>query len=132
MAVGFASMVLAGFALLVLAHVSAHSLLLKAAVGNAWTIGPRDWPATPDPLTGRAERALRNLLETAPAFLALMLAVQWSWQDNMLATLGASVYMAGRAAYLPAYLSALPYLRTVCWLIASSGLAIMLIGVLFA
>jgi len=132
MSAGFASLALAGFALLVLVHVGAHSMLLKASVGSDWTTGARDNPATPGPRAGRAERALRNFLETAPAFLALMLALHWSGRGSQVAMLGASVYLAGRAAYLPAYLSGLRYLRTPFWLIASLGLVLMLIGVLFA
>lgn len=132
MSAGFASLALAGFALLVLVHVGAHSMLLKASVGNDWTTGSRDHPAMPGLLAGRAERALRNFLETAPAFLALMLALYWSGSEAPIAMLGASAYLAGRTAYLPAYLSGLRYLRTLFWLIASLGLVLMLIGVLFA
>jgi len=120
---------LAGFASLALVHVGAHSMLLKASVGNAWTVGPRDDPVEPGLLAARAARALRNFLETAPAFLALMLAVQASG-GSLLAEAGTAAYLAGRAAYLPAYLLALPWARTTCWLIAGIGLALMLIGVL--
>ncbi|MGY6534261.1 MAG: MAPEG family protein [Pararhodobacter sp.] len=120
---------LAGFALISLVHIGAHSMLLKASVGNAWTIGPRDDPVSPGPLAARAGRALRNFLETAPAFLALMLAVHASGGSG-LATAGIVVYLGARVAYLPAYLSALPWVRTTCWLIAGIGLGLMLIGVL--
>jgi len=132
MSADFASLALAGFALLVLVHVGAHSLLLKASVGNDWAIGPRDQPAAPGPLAGRAGRALRNFLETAPAFLALMLAAHLSGRGGTLASLGAAVYLAGRTAYLPGYLSGIVYLRTLCWLIATIGLVLMLAGVLSA
>ena len=121
---------LIGFTLIGLAHVGAHSMLLKASAGNAWTVGPRDRPATPGPLAARAERALRNFLETAPAFLALMLATHAANAAGALITIGMAAYLAGRAAYLPAYLSALPWARTTCWLIAGIGLVLMLIGVL--
>lgn len=132
MSAGFASLVLAGFALLVFVHVGVHSLLLKASVGNDWTIGPRDDPALPGALAGRAERALRNLLETAPAFLALMLALHWSGRGGTLAGIGAGAYLLGRAGYLPAYLSGLRYLRTIFWQIATLGLVLILIGALVA
>lgn len=132
MSADFASLALAGFAFLALVHVGAQSMLLKASVGNDWTIGSRDHPATPGPLAGRAERALRNFLETAPAFLALMLALHWSGREAPIAMLGMSVYLGGRAAYLPAYLSGWRYLRTPFWLLASTGLVLMFIGVLVA
>ncbi|MCC5987496.1 MAG: MAPEG family protein [Pararhodobacter sp.] len=124
------TLALAGFALLALAHVGTHSMLLKASVGNAWTIGPRDTAATPGPLAARAGRALRNFLETAPAFLALMLAAHAANATGALITIGMAAYLAGRTAYLPAYLSALPWARTACWQIAGLGLALLLVGVL--
>ncbi len=120
---------LAAFAFLALFHIGAHSMLLKASVGNAWTISPRDAPVSPGPMAARAERALRNFLETAPVFLALMLAVHVT-DGSGLAETGMVVYLGGRATYLPAYLSALPWARTTCWLIAGIGLVLMLIGVL--
>ncbi len=132
MSADVASIVLAGFAALVLVHVGARSFLLRATVGNDWTFGPRDHPVASGLLTGRASRALRNLLETAPAFLTLMLALHRSGRGGMLAPSGALVYLAGRAVYLPTYLSGLPWLRRLCWLGATLGLAFMLIGVLFA
>lgn len=130
MAVDLTVLALVFFALLALVHVGTHSMLLKASVGNAWTAGPRDTSATPRPLAGRAERAMRNFLETAPAFLALMLAIHATGNSGTLVTIGIAAYLAGRTAYLPAYLSALPWARTVCWQIAGIGLAIMLVGVL--
>ena len=60
---------LVGLAVLVLIYVSADSFLLKASVGNGWTVGARDVPPEVSPVAGRAHRALWNLLETAPAFL---------------------------------------------------------------
>lgn len=120
---------LTAFAFLALVHIGAHSMLLKASVGNAWTIGPRDEPVSPGSMAARAERALRNFLETAPAFLALMLALHVSGGTGMAET-GMAAYLGGRAAYLPAYLSALPWARSTCWLIAGIGLVLMLIGVL--
>lgn len=120
---------LSAFALLVLVHVGAQSFALKAAVGDAWTRGARDVPAAPSPLAGRLERALRNFTETAPAFLALVLAAHVSARQSPLIAGGAAVYLVGRAAYLPAYASGLPHLRTVCWLVATLGLVAMLIGV---
>lgn len=126
------ALALCGFALLVLVHVAAQSMTLKASVGNEWTLGTRDETAQPGPMAGRAERALRNFLETAPAFLALLLAAHIAGRSGPLLAVGTWVYLAGRLAYLPGYLSGIRYLRSVCWLVASSGLALMLVGVLVA
>lgn len=124
------STALAIFALLGLVHVGAQSLVQKTAVGNRWTVGPRDTPAPPSVMTGRLDRAMRNYLETAPVFLALMLAAHVGGGDAPLITGGTLAYLAGRIAYLPAYASGLPWLRTGCWLVATTGLAALLTGVL--
>lgn len=124
------TLALAAFALLVFVHVGAHSFALKASVGDAWTRGTRDTAAEPSLLAGRLGRALRNFLETAPAFLALVLAAHLGERGSGLIGGGAAVYLAGRFAYLPAYASGVPHLRTGCWIVASLGLVAMLIGVM--
>jgi len=119
-----------GLAVLVLLYVSADSFLLKASVGNAWTVGARDVPPEISPAAGRAHRALWNLLETAPAFLALAVAAAVYERANAWIASGVGLYLAGRLAYLPAYLSGVPWLRTMFWQAATLGIAAMLVGVL--
>ena len=117
-----------GLALLVLVHVGVDSFVLKGSVGNAWTVGPRDAPPEAGPMAGRAHRALWNLLETAPAFLAAVLASELSGRGGGWLTWGVALYLMGRVAYLPAYLSGLPWLRTFIWQIATAGIALVLLG----
>lgn len=119
-----------GFAALVLIYVSADSFLLKGSVGNAWTVGSRDTPAEAGLVAGRAHRALWNLLETAPAFLAVALVAALTGRGGVWVTWGVSLYLLARVAYLPAYLSGLPWVRTVFWQIATLGIVLMLVGVL--
>ncbi|MFY2823669.1 MAPEG family protein [Ruegeria sp. MALMAid1280] len=118
--------------ILALVHVSIDSFLLKLCAGNAWTAGPRDRVVERSMLAGRARRALVNFLETAPVFISLALVVELSGLQGPLIAGGLYVYLAGRALYLPAYLSGVPYLRTAIWLAATSGLAAMLAGILLA
>lgn len=122
---------LVGLAVLVLVHVSVDSFLLKGSVGNAWTVGPRDTPPEAGLMAGRAHRALWNLLETAPAFLALALVAELSGRGGGWTQWGVWLYLGGRAAYLPAYLSGLPWLRTVIWQVATLGIVALLVGVTF-
>ncbi|MFN3294834.1 MAG: hypothetical protein ACK4S2_05305 [Gemmobacter sp.] len=117
------ALALAGFALLGLAHVGAQSLALKAAVGNRCAIGPRDTPAHPSLPAGWLERALRNFPETAPVLLALMPALHAAGGRKPRAA-------PGILACPPADASGLPWLRPLCWLVATSGLALTLTGVL--
>lgn len=116
--------------ILTLIHISFDSFLLKLSVGNTWTAGPRDMPVDRSALSGRARRAFVNFLETAPAFISLALVAELAGLTNALITGGIYIYLGARALYLPAYLSGLPYLRSAVWLIATSGLAALLTGVL--
>ncbi|WP_209424360.1 MAPEG family protein [Pararhodobacter sp. SW119] len=131
MDIGIATYVLTGFALLSLLHVGTQSLLLKASVGNAWTMGARDTAVQPGALAGRATRALHNFLETTPTFLVLMLAAHVAQRGGIWIEVGAGAYLAGRFVYLPAYVSGVPYLRSAAWLVATIGLVLMLGGVVF-
>lgn len=121
---------LIGLAVLVFVHIGVDSFLLKGSVGNAWTMGPRDVAPRPGRFSGRARRALWNFIETAPAFLALALVAELAERTGELVSWGIVLYLVGRVLYLPAYVSGLPYLRTLCWLVATGGLALMFVGVL--
>ncbi len=92
-------------------------------------LGPRDdWK----PLTGvggRAERALANMKEALPVFLALALLNLILGTGN-LATTGATVFLVARALYVPAYLSGLVGVRTLVWMASLVGLVLMLIPIL--
>lgn len=121
---------LVGLAVLVLIYVSVDSFLLKGSVGNAWTVGARDNPPAVGPVAARAHRALWNLLETSPAFLAVTLVAELTARGGAWVTWGVFLYLAARMAYLPAYLSGLPWVRTVFWQVATLGIVLILVGVL--
>ncbi|MEC7762894.1 MAG: MAPEG family protein [Pseudomonadota bacterium] len=120
---------LVGLALLVLIYVSVDSFLLKGSVGNGWTVGARDTPPEIGPVAARAHRALWNLLETAPAFLAVALVAELTAPGGAWVTWGVLLYLGARVAYLPAYLSGIPWVRTVFWQIATLGIVLILVGV---
>lgn len=122
---------LVGLALLVLLHIGVQGLALKSAAGTAWSVGPRDAPVALAPVHGRLRRALANLLETAPVFLALALVAHLADRVGPLVQAGIALFLVGRLAFLPAYASGLPWLRTGCWHVAGIGLVLMLVGVLW-
>lgn len=94
--------------------------------------GPRDLrPATPV-LTGRMERALRNMLEALPIFLPLALLAELRGIEAGWAITGAMVFTLARVAYVPAYGSGIVWLRSLIWAIGHAGLVMMLVGVLSA
>ena len=97
--------------------------------GLAWNAGARDGIAKP--LTGvaaRLDRALHNLLETFPFFLAAVLAVVVAQRTNANTALGAQLYFWGRVAYVPLYAAGIPYLRTIAWAVSLVGLLKVLLA----
>ncbi len=121
---------LAAIAILALVHPSVQGLVLKAEVGNRWTIGARDHaPDHPAPIAARAGRATQNFLETLPAFVAATLVLHLAELASEMTRVASLVYLLGRAAYLPAYLTGIPWLRTVIWNLATAGLAVVILGI---
>lgn len=82
-------------------------------------------------LAARANQASRNLAENLPFFLTLgLLSLVVPEADAGQAVLGASIFVLARIAYIPAYLSAIPWLRTGCYGVSMLGLIIMLVAIL--
>lgn len=112
-------------------HISTNSLSAKAQVGNAWTVGARDEPKPLTGVPGRLERAARNYQETFPLFAALVLIAHLTGRADMWTAIGAGAFVVGRVLYLPAYASGIPWVRTICWQIATIGLVTQLIAILW-
>ena len=93
------------------------------------SLGPRDdWR----PLTGmggRAERALANMKEALPVFLALALLNLFLGTGD-LATAGATVFLVARVLYVPAYLAGIVGLRSLVWFASLVGLILMVVPIL--
>lgn len=97
--------------------------------GLGWNAGARD--GIPVPLTGvaaRMDRALHNFLETFGFFAAAVLAVVLTQKTSAHTALGAQLYFWARVAYVPAYAMGIPYLRTLIWAAATSGLVMVLLA----
>lgn len=116
-----------GAVILGLVHVGAASMSFKAQVGNRYTVGARDENLQPAHIAGRFERAQRNFGETFPLFAAVVLALHVTGKADTWTALGAELYLGGRIAYLPAYASGLPWIRTICWQVATIGLVIAIV-----
>jgi len=114
-------------AVLGLVQVGLQSFSFKAQAGNAYTIGPRDVAIAPSGLAGRFERALRNFLETFPIFAAAVLMLEITTSGNTWSEAGAQLYFWGRVAYVPAYASGLPWVRTFIWQIATVGIVLVMV-----
>jgi len=97
--------------------------------GYRWSAGARDSGAVPlTGIAGRLERALRNLLETFPVFVAAVLLVHALGRDGALSRWGAVLYFSARVVYLPLYAAGVPLIRSLVWNVALFGIVLLLLA----
>ncbi|WP_372012979.1 MAPEG family protein [Pseudoxanthomonas sp. 10H] len=105
-------------------------LLVTRQRGLAWNTGPRDSSPPVSGVAGRSERAFRNFLETFPFFAAAVLAVTVAGRTGDHSALGVQLYFWARVVYVPLYMGAVRYLRSLAWVVAMAGLAMVLVPLL--
>jgi uncharacterized MAPEG superfamily protein len=77
-------------------------------------------------MLGRARRALANLLETFPIFVAAVLAVGLLRRFDAVSLVGAHLYLWSRVAYLGLYMAGVPLARSLVWNLALAGILMIL------
>lgn len=113
--------------LLVLLQVVLQASLASLEAGLPYALSARDDGRQPQGvLAGRAARALRNLLETYPLFVALALALIATGKTGGAGAIGAQVWFWARVLYIPVYLAGIPVVRTLVWAASIVGLLLML------
>lgn len=113
-----------------LAYLGTQSALFRVEFGVELANGPRDNEPASHGMAGRAERAFRNFMETYPVFVALTLLAHVTGGADALTWWGALVWFVARIAYLPLYLSGIPYMRSLAWAASMVGLILLFVGVL--
>jgi uncharacterized MAPEG superfamily protein len=91
-------------------------------------LGPRDSQPELSPLGGRAARALANMNEAMPIFLALALLHAQRPAPDVLAMQGAWLFFLARLLYVPAYLSGVFGLRSALWAVGLAALVMMTVA----
>ncbi|MGB3415184.1 MAG: MAPEG family protein [Mesorhizobium sp.] len=92
-----------------------------------YLLGPRDDNRqSGNIVAGRLKRALENLLETYPAFVALALALALTGKTGGIAATGAWLWLAARVVYVPLYAFGVPAVRTLAWVVSIVGILMML------
>lgn len=86
---------------------------------------PAEAPITPV-WAQRAQRAHLNMVETLPAFAAVVLAAYLTDADNAIVASGAAIFFWARVFHASIYILGIPYLRTPIYLI--SWAAVLMIG----
>ena len=94
--------------------------------GIGYLLSARDEWKNPTGIASRIERAYYNLLETMPAFAALILIAIFTGKANTMTALGSQLYFWGRLAYFPVYITGIPVVRTLVWGVSTAGLVLIL------
>jgi len=116
--------------ILLLVHILVQATLSDLSKGIGWALGAQDEPREQNLVAGRIQRALRNYLETFPAFAALALIIAVTETGSALSATGAAVWFWARVAYVPAYASGIPLVRSVAWFASIGGLIAMILAIL--
>jgi uncharacterized MAPEG superfamily protein len=116
---------------LALVQIGLAGALRTRETGTGYNVGPRDNPGPPvGTLTARMQRAQSNLYETLPLFAAAVLTAHVAGREGALTLWGSILYLAGRVIYVPLYAFGVPGIRTLVWLVAASGLLLVLLACL--
>jgi uncharacterized MAPEG superfamily protein len=113
-------------------YVGAQSLIFRWRFGLVYAQTARDTVPKPEgELLGRAERALKNFLETYPVLIVLLLVAHLADRGDPVVLWGAGLWFAARIVYLPLYLMGVFLARSLVWCVSATGLFLMFFGVLF-
>jgi uncharacterized MAPEG superfamily protein len=91
----------------------------------AESLGNRDHQRPLTVVGQRAARALGNMQEALPVFLALALMNMIAVPGAGIALTGAWVFLIARVIYVGIYLAGVPVVRTLCWVASLVGLGMM-------
>lgn len=117
---------------LLVVHILTQGFTATRELGSKWNASPRDGGQKPTGvIAGRAERASANFRETYPAFLALCFGLAVTGDPSGWGFTAALVWFAARIVYLPVYLSGVPGLRSIIWLVALVAMLIMFVAIVF-
>ena len=100
-------------------------------LGSAYLGSARDEERRPEGMTGRVMRAHDNHLQALALFTIAVLVVVLGDASTETTINAAWTYLIARVLYVPAYMSAIPMLRSLIWLIGQIATVVMLVSALF-
>jgi uncharacterized MAPEG superfamily protein len=118
--------ILAYAALLQVAQLVLAIIFGDAQTGIKYGASARDTPHALTGLAGRIDRALNNHYAALMLFTIAVIVVTLGEKSSALTMNCAWVYLFARIAYVPAYLSGIPYLRSIIWTVGIGATVVML------
>ena len=118
-------------ALLQVAQLALTILFVDAQTGLKYGAGPRDVPHQKTGIAGRLDRALDNHYAALALFTIAVLVITLGDKSTPLTITCAWAYLIARILYVPAYISGIPYLRSLIWSVGIGATVTMLITALF-
>lgn len=112
-------------------YLGVQSILYRWQHGLMFAQTARDDEAPAGVLLGRAERALKNYLETWPCFIVLAVVAHLAAPHDQVVFWGAVDWLVSRILYLPLYLVGIFGIRSLVWFIGAMGLFAMFFGLVF-
>ncbi len=112
-----------------LVHLAVTATASVGVKGLPWAAGPRDDPGKPlNAMAGRLDRSFKNFLETFPLFAAAVVMGAIAGKHGAMGATGATIYLWARLIYIPAYLVAIPFVRTLIWAASLVGIVMVLLS----
>ena len=74
---------------------------------------------------GRSQRALSNLYESLPIFIALVLVAHVMERNSEATALGAQLFLWGRIGHAALYIAGVPWLRSLAYMVAVAGMVMI-------
>lgn len=115
---------------LLILHMLVQATFSDLSKGIGWALGAQDETRQPSVFAARLERALRNYVYNFPAFVALALTLAVTGLGTDGTAMGAALWFWARVAYVPAYASGIPLVRSIAWFASIGGLLLMILPLL--
>ena len=105
--------------------IGIQGALTAITQGVPWGVGARDDAPDLSRLQKRAARTVANNSEALLMFTPLILIAHISQISTDLTVMGALLFLAARALYVPIYLLGVPVVRTLVWTVGLFGLVLI-------
>jgi len=111
-----------------LVHAVATGQFTTLQHGLSYGLSPRDESKPVIGVGGRVQRAFANYMQTFPFFAAAVLVAHVADRHSWLTVTGAQLYFWARLVYVPLYVTGVPVVRTIAFVIATIGIVLILVA----